>query len=253
MGWCRRALESQIADGKVNRPGRHHDGLTGQASEKQISDGATKSQGARRKVTSKADANNEGRTQGGFAPARGEYDEYLLEPHQDMEISEEEEQIGDDEDGNIFDKTTKLYEEYKSAEGGIADQWAREANSKLQLNWQDDPTQLSHYSHGDVGGLGFLSTMEKKLGMEPSNQTYQPGNQSASMRTDPIPTQDWETDGTGLIGNGAGGGFWPGFGIQDAGTGESEAHVDVDSQPSDINWSEWVNEDYDEEGYFHFS
>ena len=170
-----------------------------------------------------------------------------------MDISDEEEQIGDDEDGNMFGKTTKLYEEYKAAEGGIADQWAREANSKLQLNWQDDPTHLSHDSHGDNGGLGFLSTVEKELGKEASNQTYQPHKQPTFMRADSIPTQDWENDGTGLIGNGVGAGFWPGMGAQDAGTGASEAHVDEASQPSDINWSEWVNEDYDEEGYFHFS
>ena len=77
-------------------------------------------------------------------PAYHEYEEHLLEIRQEMEDSDKE-GVGDDCDGTLFDAATKLYEEYKLVDGIIADRWARGANSKLQLNWKEHPTTLSHY------------------------------------------------------------------------------------------------------------
>lgn len=59
--------------------------------------------------------------------------------------------------------TAKIYEGYKRVDETIAGKGARDPNAKLQLNWLDHPTD------GDCGGLGFTSTMQKKLGREPSN------------------------------------------------------------------------------------
>lgn len=69
--------------------------------------------------------------------------------------------------------TAKIYEGYKRVDETIAGKGARDPNAKLQLNWLDRPTDLSRHSNGDCGGLGFTSTMQKKLGREPSNWTYQ--------------------------------------------------------------------------------
>ena len=42
--------------------------------------------------------------------------------------------------------------------------------------------------------------MEKKLGMEPSNQKYQGQKQPTFAQTEAIPTQDWETAGISPVG-----------------------------------------------------
>ena len=86
---------------------------------------------------------------GHISSTHDEYEEHLLEIQLEMEDSDEEEDVGDGRDGTFFDETTKVYEEYKLADGSIADRWAWEANSKLHLNWQEHATTLSHYSHGD--------------------------------------------------------------------------------------------------------
>jgi hypothetical protein len=135
------------------------------------------------------------------SPARDEYEDHLLKIQQEMEDSDEEDDLGDDQERTLFDETTKLYEDYKLRQGSIADKWAREANSKLLLNWREHATELSHYSHGDCGGLGFTSTMEKKLGMEHSNQKYQLSKQPGFTLSEPVPTQDWEVVGTCPIGD----------------------------------------------------
>jgi hypothetical protein len=108
--------------------------------------------------------------------------------------------MDDVDSGTLFDKTTKLYEEYNLAYGTVADKWVREANSTLQLNWQEHPTELSQYSHGDCGGLGFTSTMERKLGKEPSNQKYLPRKKPDFSRTESVPTQDWEVASVSPVG-----------------------------------------------------
>lgn len=159
-----------------------------------------------------------------------------------MGDSAEEDNGEDDENGILFHTTTKLYEEYKLTDGSAADQWAREANSKLQLNWQDHPTELSHYSHGDLGGLGFMSTMEKKLGMVPSNQTYRPQTHSSSRPIEPIPTQDWELAGVGGTG-----------GFQGVVKSGADLGGGMSSLSSHLHWNNWVNDDYDDEGNFHFT
>jgi hypothetical protein len=130
-------------------------------------------------------------------PAHGEFEDYLFEIQQEIKDSDEEDNARDDQNGTLFGKNTKLYEDYKLTGGSIADQWVREAYSKLQLNWWTHPTELSHYSHGDCGGPGFTSTMEKKLDMKLSNQTYQPRTQQVFIRTELISTQDWELVGVG--------------------------------------------------------
>lgn len=138
--------------------------------------------------------------QGWTAPVNDEFEDHLLKIQQDMDDSDEDENLEDDDSGTVFDKTTNLYEEHKLADGTMADKWATETNSVLQLNWREHPSQLSHYSHGDCGGLGFASTMEKKLGQELSNQAYQPQKPPDFARTDSIPTQDWEVTGVGPVG-----------------------------------------------------
>ena len=258
FGWCRKDLESKIANGTINKIGERQDALTGRDFKERPTIGATDSQGARRNVMSTQGSGNGQRAQEGNRLARIDFNEQLWETRQGMEGSDMEEQGVDDQDGTIFDKTTKLYEDYKAAEGGIADQWARETSSMLHLDWQDHPTELSHYSHGDCGGLGFTSTMEKNLGMEMSNQAYQshqqqafqPYQQQAFQRTEPIPNQEWKLAGNGLVA--AGTGLLPGSGVGDLGTAASETDGNLSSQPPDIKWDEWVNEDYDDEGYFHF-
>jgi hypothetical protein len=45
------------------------------------------------------------------------------------------------------------YEGYKQVDETIADEWARDPNSKLQVNWLDHPTDLSRYSGGDLGSM----------------------------------------------------------------------------------------------------
>jgi hypothetical protein len=158
----------------------------------------------------------------------------------EMEDSDEEGDVGGDRDGTLFHKTTKLYEEYKLADGGIADRWAREANSKLHLNWQEHPAALSHYSHGDCGGLGLTSNMEKKLGMEPSNQKYQARKQPAFAQTEATPTRNWEVVA----------GISPVRGDDDFEMVISP--TDLSLQPDSVKWSDWVDEVYDDEGYIHF-
>jgi len=157
-----------------------------------------------------------------------------------MEDSDEEGDMGDDRNGTLFHKTTKLYEEYKLADGSTADRWAREANSKLHLNWQEHPAALPHYSHGDCGGLGLTSNMEKKLDMEPSNQKYQARKQPAFAQTEATPTRNWDTM----------------TGISPARGGEDFEMVisptDLSHQPDSVKWSDWVDEVYDDEGYIHF-
>jgi len=173
LGWQRRVLESQIAEGKISGPERRRNTMPKRALEQRISNEATRSPGRSVDTITTQDLDT-GRSAGGHvSSAHDEYEEHLLEVQQEMEDSDEEGDMGDDRNGTVFDETTKLYEEYKLADGSIADRWAWEANSKLQLNWQEHPTALSHYSHGDCGGLGLTSNMEKKLGMEPSNQKYQ--------------------------------------------------------------------------------
>lgn len=153
-----------------------------------------------------------------------------------MEDSDEEGDVGD----TLFDETTKLYEEYKLADGSIADRWAREANSKLQVNWQEHPAALSHYSHGDCGGLGLTSNMEKRLGMEPSNQKYQARKQLAFAQTEATPTRNWEMMAS----------IGPVRGDEDFETVISP--TDLSLQPGSVKWSDWVDEVYDDEGYIHF-
>lgn len=168
--------------------------------EQRISNKATRSPGESVDAITTQDL-YKGRNDGGYVlSAYHKYEEHLLEIQQEMEDSDEEEEVGDDRDGTIFDATAKLYEEYKLVDGITADRWARGANSKLQLNWQEHPTTLSHYSHGDCGGLGLTSNMEKKLGMEPSNQKYQAQKQPTFAQTEAIPTQDWETTSISSVG-----------------------------------------------------
>jgi hypothetical protein len=231
-----------------------------------------------------------------------EYEDNLLKIQLEMEDADEEDNLGGDQKGTLFDETTKMYEDYKLSQGSIADRWARDSNSKLLLNWREHATELSHYSHGDCGGLGFTSTMEKNLGMEFSNQKYQAHKQPVFTLSESIPTQDWEvfgispigdfhrvakpgadlsqtltadalygseglTDcgevdfnfehGVSAIGVGGGAGAAAGVGLGLGGHSESFGQAcpqaDMTSTPAHIHWSDWVNEDYDEEGYFHFT
>src|SRR5271154_5477699 len=173
LGWQRRVHESQIAEGKISSPERRRNTIPKRALEQRISNKATRSPGGSVDTITTQDLDTGRSARGHVSPAHDEYEEHLLEVQQEMEDSDEEGDVGDDHDGTLFHETTKLYEEYKLADGSTVDRWAREANSKLHLNWQEHPTALSHYSHGDCGGLGLTSNMEKKLGMEPSNQKYQ--------------------------------------------------------------------------------
>jgi hypothetical protein len=166
--------------------------ISKQALKQRISNKATRSPGGSVDTITTQDLDKGRSARGHVSSANEEYEERLLEIQQEMEDSDEEEDVGDDLDGSLFDETTKLYEKYKLVDGSIANRWARETNSKLQLNWQEHPTELSHYSHGDCGGLGLTSNMEKKLGMEPSNQKYQAQKQPAFAQIEAIPTQDWE-------------------------------------------------------------
>jgi hypothetical protein len=200
FGWQRRVLKSQIAEGKISGPEGRRNTMSKRALEQRISNKATGSPGGIVDAITTQDL-NKGRNDGGYVlSAYHEYEEHLLEIQQEMEDSDEEEEIGDDRDDTPFNATTKLYEEYKLVDGIIADRWARGANSKLQLNWQEHSTTLSHYSHGDCGALGLTSNMEKKFGMEPSNQKYQAQKQPTFAQTEAIPTQDWETAGISPIG-----------------------------------------------------
>ena len=172
----KRALEQRVSNKATRSPGKSVDAITTQDLDK-------------------------GRNDRGYVlSAYHEYEEHLLEIQQEMEDSDEEEEVADGRDGTPFDATTKLDEKYKLADGIIADRWARGANSKLRLNWQEHPTTLSHYSHGDCSGLGLTSNMERKLGMEPSNQKYQAQKQPTFAQTEAIPTQDWETAGISPVG-----------------------------------------------------
>jgi hypothetical protein len=200
FGWQRRVLESQIAEGKIRGPEGRRNMMSKRALEQRISNKATRSPRESVDTITTQDL-DEGRNDRGYGlSAYHEYEGRLLEIQQEMEDSDEEEEVGDGRGGTLFNATTKLYEEYKLADGSIADRWAREANSKLQLNWQEHSTTLSHYSHGDCGGLGLTSNTEKNLGMEPSSQRYQAQKQPAFAQTEAIPTQDWEMAGIGPVG-----------------------------------------------------
>jgi hypothetical protein len=198
-GWQRRVLKSQIAEGKISGPEGRRNMMSKRALEQRISNKATRSPGESVDAITTQDLDKGRNDRGYVLPAYHEYEEHLLEIQQEMEDSDEE-GVGDDCDSTLFDATTKLYEEYKLVDGIIADRWARGANSKLQLNWKEHPTTLSHYSHGDCGALGLTSNMEKKLGMKPSNQKYQPQKQPTFAQTEAIPTQDWETAGISPVG-----------------------------------------------------
>jgi hypothetical protein len=188
----RKALKDQIAEGKISSPGGRRNAMSRRALEKPISNQEASPGGIDTITTQGLDKGRSDR--GHVSSARGECEEYPLKVQQEMDDLDEEEDEGDDHGGALFDKTTKLYEEYKAADGSIADRWTRKANSKLLLNWQEHPTALSHYSHGDCGGLGLTSNMEKKLGMEISNQKFQAQKPAAFARIEAIPTQGWEMD-----------------------------------------------------------
>jgi hypothetical protein len=192
FGWQRRVLESQIAEGKISSPEGRRNKMPKRALEQRIS---TRSLGGSVDTITTQDLDTGRSTRGHVSSAYDKYEEHLLEVQQEMEDLDEEEDVGDDHDGTLFDETTKRYEEYKLADGNIFDRWAREANLKLQLNWREHPTALSHYSHGDCGGLGLTSNMEKKLGMEPSNQKYQARKQPGFAQTEATPTQNREMVG----------------------------------------------------------
>jgi hypothetical protein len=169
--------------------------MSKRALEQRISNKATRSPGESVDTITTQDLDKGRHARGHVLSAHGEYEEHLWGIQQEMEDSDKEEDVGDDRNGTLFDETTTLYEEYKLEDGSIADRWAREANSKLQLNWKEQPTALSHYSHGDCGGMGLTSNMEKKLGMDLSNQKYQAQKQPAFAQTEAIPIQDWEMAG----------------------------------------------------------
>ena len=95
--------------------------ITRRAFETQTLEGATRSQAAHRDVSWIQDVDNGRRARSGIALARDEYDEHLPEIQQEMEGSDEETYVGDDQHGTLFDKTTKLYEDHKLTDGSIAD------------------------------------------------------------------------------------------------------------------------------------
>jgi hypothetical protein len=239
FGWQRRVLESQIAEGKISSPEGRRNKMSKRALEQRISNKATRSLGGSVDTITTQDLDAGRSARGHVSSAHDEYEEHLLEVQQEMEDSDEEGDVGDDCDGTLFDEATKLYEEYKLTDGSIADRWAGEANSKLHLNWQKHPTTLSHYSHGDCGGLGLTSNMEKKLGMEPSNQKYQVRKQPALARTEATQTQNWEMAGISPV----------------RGDEDFEMVIsptDLSLQPGSVKWSDWVDEVYDDDGYIHF-
>ena len=68
-----------------------------------------------------------------------------------------------DDDPGIFDQTSELYEkdfeDTHDPQNAARHQWR-----DLQLSWQDHPW-LSHYSHGDAGGVGMPSNLQRRLGL----------------------------------------------------------------------------------------
>ena len=149
FGWQRRVLKSQIAEGKISRPEGRRNVMSKRALEKRISNKETSPGGSVDAITTQ-DLIKGGSDRGHISSVHDEYEEHLLEIQLEMEDSD----VGDGRDGTLFDETTKVYEEYKLADGSIADRWARETNSKLQLNWQEHATTLSHYSHGEEAWHG---------------------------------------------------------------------------------------------------
>jgi hypothetical protein len=236
FGWQRRVLQSQIAEGKISSPERRRNKMPKRALEQRISNEATRSPGGSVDTITTQDLDTGRSARGYVSSAHDEYEGHLLEVQQEMEDSGEEGDVGDDRDDTLF---AKLYEEYKLADGSTADRWAKEANSKLQLNWQEHPTTLSHCSHGGCGGLGLTSIVEKKLGVEPSNQKHQARKQLAFAQTEATPTQNWEMAAIS-----------PARGDEDFEMVISP--TDLSLQPDSVKWSDWVDEVYDDEGYIHF-
>ncbi len=113
-------------------------------------------------------------------------------------------------DDSIFDVTTNLFEDHLLNSGSITDQFnARQAAAVAPINWTQHDEQLSHFSHGDVGGLGIQSNLARRLGVDIVQQnsrrpeTFAHAMQATEdlLNANPharafsdlnVPCQDWE-------------------------------------------------------------